>query len=223
MLMKNVSLLIVSLVLLILPGFAQQFLDEMELVDISREHDVKSTIIRDPNQALLIVKTQIPDIRFQSNNIIKNVKEALEVEDYDAAIRYFKAYLKDSPNDADGHLQLGCALLKKGSLKEAVNAFKESIDLNPHNEKTRVLIKESLFNEADVFFSEGKNDIGMRYLTAHVTINPDDVDTHIILAKEFIKMGSTRNAMVCVNKAVELDPKNPEVVKLLDYFSDGFH
>ena len=150
-------------------------------------------------------------------------KEALEVEDYDAAIRYFKAYLKVSPNDADGHLQLGCALLKKGSLKEAVNAFKESIDLNPHNEKTRVLIKESLFNEADVFFSEGKNDIGMRYLTAHVTINPDDVDTHIILAKEFIKMGSTRNAMVCVNKAVELDPKHPEVVKLLDYFSDGFH
>lgn len=150
-------------------------------------------------------------------------KEALQQEDYDEAIRYFKTYLKDSPKDADGHLQLGRALLKKGSLKEAVNAFKESINLNPRNEEARVLIKESLFNEANLFFSEGKNDIGMRYLLAYVNIDPDDVDAHIILAKKFIKMGATRNALSSLNTAVSLDPKNPEVVRLLDYFSDGFH
>jgi Flp pilus assembly protein TadD len=150
-------------------------------------------------------------------------KESLEVENYDEAIGYFKSYLEKSPEDADVHFQLGLALLKKGSLKEAVDEFKQSIDLDPKNEEMRTLIKKSIFDEANTFFSEGKNDIGMRYLTAYLTINPDDVDTHIILANEFIKMGSTRNALACMNKAVSLDPKNPEVIKLLDYFSDGFH
>ena len=55
--------------------FSQEFLDEMQLVDISNQADIKSTIIRDPKQALLIVKTQIPGIRFQSNNIIKKIDE----------------------------------------------------------------------------------------------------------------------------------------------------
>ena len=150
-------------------------------------------------------------------------KEALTKQNYDEAIGYFKSYLEKSPKDADAHLQLGLALLKKGSLKEAVDEFKQSIDLDPKNEEMRTLIKKSIFDEANTFISEGKNDIGMRYLTAYVTINPDDVDTHIILANEFIKMGSTRNALACMNKAVSLDPKNPEVIKLLDYFSDGFH
>ena len=150
-------------------------------------------------------------------------KESLQVENYDAAIGYFKSYLEKSPQDGDAHLQLGLALLKKGSLKEAVDEFKLSMNLNPNNQEARTLIKNSIFNEANTFFSEGKNDIGVRYLLAYVTINPDDIDTHIILAKEFLKMGSTRNALTSLNKAASLDPKNPEVVKLFDYFSDGFH
>jgi len=150
-------------------------------------------------------------------------KEALKLENYDEAIGYFNSYLEKSPKDGDVHLQLGLALLKQGSLREAVNEFKQSIHLNPKDDETRTLIKKSIFDEAHIFFSEGKNDIGMRYLTAYRTINPDDIDTHIVLAKEFIKMGSTRNAITSLNKAVSLDPKNPEVVELLDYFSDGFH
>ena len=150
-------------------------------------------------------------------------EEALEQESYDEAIRYFKSYLESAPQDGDAHLQLGLALLKRGSLREAVDEFKQSINLNPKNKNPRSLIKESMFNEADTFFSEGKNDIGIRYLLAHVNVNPDDIDTHIILTKEFMKMGSRRNALTSLNRAVSLDPKNPEVVKLLDYFSDGFH
>ena len=150
-------------------------------------------------------------------------KEALTKQNYDEAIGYFKSYLEKSPQDGEAHLQLGLALLKKGSLKEAVDEFKESISINPQNREILTLIKKSIFDDADAFFSEGKNDIGIRYLLAYVNINPDDVDTHIILTKEFIKMGATRNALSSLNKAVSLDPKNPEVVKLLDYFSDGFH
>ena len=150
-------------------------------------------------------------------------EEALEHESYDEAIRYFKSYIESAPQDGDAHLQLGLALLKRGSLREAVDEFKQSINLNPKDEEARTLIKKSIFDEANTFFSEEKNDIGIRYLLAHVNINPDDIDTHIILTKEFIKMGSRRSALTNLNRAVSLDPKNPEVIKLLDYFSDGFH
>jgi hypothetical protein len=58
------------ILLLNLPTFSQDFFDEMEIEDISREPDIKSTIIRDPEQALLIVKTQVDLMRIQSNNVI---------------------------------------------------------------------------------------------------------------------------------------------------------
>ena len=150
-------------------------------------------------------------------------EQAFKSENYDEAINHLTRYLKKSPKDAEAHLKLGLAFLKKENLREAVDQFKESINLNPENSEARALIKESMFDEANRFISEGKNEIGMRYLTAYLTINSDDVDTHILLAKEFVKMNSTRNAINSLNKAVELDPKNPEVIELLDYFSDGFH
>lgn len=150
-------------------------------------------------------------------------EQAFKSENYDEAITYLTRYLEKSPKDAEAHLKLGLAFLKKENLREAVDQFKKSINLNPENSEAQSLIKESIFDEANRFISEGKNEVGMRYLTAYLTINADDVDTHIMLAKEFIKMNSTRNAINSLNKAVELDPKNPEVVELLDYFSDGFH
>jgi Flp pilus assembly protein TadD len=150
-------------------------------------------------------------------------EQAFKSENYDEAINYLTKYLEKSPKDAEAHLKLGLAFLKKGNLRDAVDQFKKFIHLNPENSEARALIKESMFDEANKFISEGKNEVGMRYLTAYLTINADDVDTHIMLAKEFIKMNSTRNAINSLNKAVELDPKNPEVVELLDYFSDGFH
>lgn len=149
--------------------------------------------------------------------------DALNKGNYDAAIDNFNIYLQGKSDDADAHLKLGLAFLKKGSLEDAVAAFKKSVALNQNNSEALPLIKKSIMEEVNVFFSKGKNDVAMRYLTAHLTINPDDIDTHIILTREFIKMGSRNNAMAILNKAVSLDPKNPEVIELLDYFSGGFH
>jgi len=76
--LKTLSLILFFLQLLICHLASQQFLDEMELTEISNEADIKSTIIRNPKQALLIVKTQVPGIRFQSNNTIFKIKQIEE-------------------------------------------------------------------------------------------------------------------------------------------------
>jgi len=49
---------------------AQQILDEMQLEDFSDNPEIKSVIIRNPDQSLLIIRSQIPSLRVQSNNKI---------------------------------------------------------------------------------------------------------------------------------------------------------
>jgi tetratricopeptide (TPR) repeat protein len=149
--------------------------------------------------------------------------DALNKGNYDAAIENFNIYLKSKSGDADARLKLGLALLKQGSLEQAIDAFKKSLSIGHNKSQALPLIKKGIMEEVNILLGENKNDAAMRYLTAHLTINPDDVDTHVMLAKEFIKMGSTRNAIQSLNKAVSLDPRNPEVAELLDYFADGFH
>ncbi len=149
--------------------------------------------------------------------------EALDKGNYDAAIENFNVYLKNKSDDADAHLKLGLAYLKKESLKEAIGEFKKSISLNQDETAALPTIKQGIMEKVAHYSDQGKTEVAMRYLTAHLTVNPDDLDTHILLARAFIKIGSTRNALLSLNKAVALDPKNPEVIELLDYFADGFH
>lgn len=161
-----------------------------------------------------------------AGNVSQNYQrgaEALNNSNYDEAIGYFTAHLTSKPDDADAHLQLGLAYLKKESLEEAIEEFKKSVALK--QDKTAVLstIKQGIMEKVTHYSDQGKTEVAMRYLTAHLAVNPDDLDTHILLAKSFIKIGSTRNALLSLNKAVALDPKNPEVIELLDYFADGFH
>jgi hypothetical protein len=61
---------LLSVFFLFTTASAQQILDEIQLIDISDQPTIQSTVIRDPEQALLIVKTQIATLRVQSNNII---------------------------------------------------------------------------------------------------------------------------------------------------------
>lgn len=150
-------------------------------------------------------------------------ENAFAEQRYSDAAGHLASYLAKSPDDAQAHLTLGQAYLRTGRLDEAIAAFQKSRALSPHDSQAQALIKKNIFDDAHRLLREGKQDAAMRYLTGYLTINPDDVDTHVLLAKEFIKMGSTLNAILSMNKAAELDPDNPSVIELLDYFSAGFH
>jgi len=146
-------------------------------------------------------------------------KEAVNQERYDDAINYFMEHLKKNPRDADAHLRLGGAFLKKESLKEAINEFKQAITLDQENEEAKNFVKKSIFDEALKFSREGKEDASMRYMTGYLTIDPDDIDAYLYLGRAFIKKGDQKNALWCLNKLVSLAPRNPEVIELMDYFS----
>ena len=71
-------ILLLLFLLLLTPIMPQDFFDEMELTDISNDADIKSTIIRASDQALLIIKSHISSLRFKSNNEIFESKKAGE-------------------------------------------------------------------------------------------------------------------------------------------------
>ncbi|MEL6823462.1 MAG: hypothetical protein AAFP70_17015, partial [Calditrichota bacterium] len=54
---------------------AQQILGKMVLEDISDSQEMRTTIIRSPERALLIVTSQIPNLTFETNNEIFSVEE----------------------------------------------------------------------------------------------------------------------------------------------------
>lgn len=54
---------------------AQQILGKMVLEDISDSQEMRTTIIRNPERALLIVTSRIPDLAFETNNEIFSVEE----------------------------------------------------------------------------------------------------------------------------------------------------
>lgn len=55
--------------------FGQRFLNEMDLNDISDTQEIKSIVLREQDQALLVVKSQIQDLRFLSNYFIYRLEE----------------------------------------------------------------------------------------------------------------------------------------------------
>ncbi len=66
---------IVLLLLLNLPIFSQQILDEMEIDDISDSPEIQRIINREPDQGLLVVSSQLPSLEFSSNNTIFKTEE----------------------------------------------------------------------------------------------------------------------------------------------------
>ena len=58
------------LMLLVSSLSGQDLLKKMQVKDISRQKDIKTTIVRNPQHALLVVRSEIPDLTFTSNNRI---------------------------------------------------------------------------------------------------------------------------------------------------------
>ncbi len=63
---------VITFLLLILASSlsGQDLLKKMQVKDISRQKDIKTTIVRNPQHALLIVRSELPDLTFTSNNRI---------------------------------------------------------------------------------------------------------------------------------------------------------
>lgn len=151
--------------------------------------------------------------------LLKSGQGALNREDYENAILFFKELVSLNPDASSSHLWLGKAFLDRGGnsdLKAAIIAFKNALNISKDIENDTKQIREIFFARAHKYSSQGETYAESRcYLAYTENFNSQDIDAYIALTYIFAKMGNPIATLYYAKKAYALDPKNSEVKDIL--------
>jgi superkiller protein 3 len=153
----------------------------------------------------------------------------------DEAITRYREFLVDDPADAEGHHQLGVALLRAGRPGEAMSSLERALELGANNSKTyndlgAALTETGRFQDAAVSLRrsidlqpnnpKALNNLGVALLRAGrpreaieslrraVELQPDGFDAYHNLGQALAQSGQLEEAIVALRRAVELQPDN---------------
>lgn len=105
-----------------------------------------------------------------------------EIEEYEDAINYLTEYLNNNPNDTIALNNRGLAYAEIGKNDEAFLDLKKSI-------KLKATTSTPYRNIADLLKSQDKIDLAIKYYTAALEINKDEIALYKLRAECFEKIG----------------------------------
>lgn len=132
----------------------------------------------------------------------------LKQEKYDNAIQHFKTAIKINPRSSVLSTYLGMTYSHNRQLKEALNCFEAAERMDPHNPLNR-------YQKATVLMSMGQLDKALSVLEILNVQVPREAPIHILIGKIYKKMGNKEKALHHYNTAMDLDPKEGNIVKAL--------
>lgn len=156
-----------------------------------------------------------------------------------AAVEKLKKAVALVPNHFDANLALGRALFGNGDLAASIAAFRVALKQQPRNVKANFFLASALErgNESTdalniyrelvkiapgfaegylglgvlLVKTEGANSVeGLQSLQRAIEINPNLYEAHVTLGKALLRQNKTEEALIHLQKAVELLPANPE-------------
>ena len=159
-------------------------------------------------------------------------------------VQVLKDFIAAQPNSADAHLQLGLLFLRGNTSHqaEAVNAFRESLRLDPNLDAARLALGQTLissqnFNDAIPVLldytarksndAQGFSALGLCYqglnqsepaiqvFRRSVELSPHDAATRLALGKLLASTGRTGDAIRQLQEAEHLNPTDVEIHKQL--------
>jgi len=166
-----------------------------------------------------------------------DVAKELEDGGSPAAIPAFEKALALSPEDVRGNTHLANALVRKGSLEEAIGHYQWALKTNPRYLEARTNLGAALAQQgkleeaipeyrkalevdpkypdahADLgiaLFRQGRVDEAITHLERAVEINPDFAEAHTNLGVALIQKGRPEEAIAHFEKALQADPQNAE-------------
>jgi tetratricopeptide (TPR) repeat protein len=129
---------------------------------------------------------------------------------FDDAFPHYRAYLAWRPRDITALTDFGVALSQsEGHDKDAVNAFRLAVDLDPQSATLRTNLARALFLADDLPDARVQAE-------ASLALNPNDSATHVLLGHALAAQGSTDEALRQFESAFRLDPMNAEARAALD-------
>ena len=119
-----------------------------------------------------------------------------------------KAVTDKAPENKAGdiyeHFSRGCAYDQSGMYKEAIEAYQQSLKINPDFAETYV-------NLGIDYYRLGKYDDAINIFKQAIQIKPDIISVYIKLGATYIVNGEYSMAVDILKKAINMDPGNPAV------------
>jgi tetratricopeptide (TPR) repeat protein len=117
----------------------------------------------------------------------------------EAAIQYLNA-LKVDKDFADAHYALAQTYEHLGQFSSAYRELARTVDLQPANYKARIDL-------GDLLVAAGKLDDAQAQANAVTAAQPDNPDAHALLSAIDARRGQRDQALIEMQRAIELDPK----------------
>ena len=162
----------------------------------------------------------------QESELVRVAERALEAQKagkYDQAIDLYKIAinkLPPKPEYANIYYNLGLAYQAKGQTELAINAFNQSIKLNPNNQDSRTAIakinqqalanRKKMSEEAVALQAQGKLNEAIALYQKFLKDFPNDAQTHFNLGTAYQEQNKMNEALQEYKKAAKLAPENKE-------------
>jgi tetratricopeptide (TPR) repeat protein/glycosyltransferase involved in cell wall biosynthesis len=135
----------------------------------------------------------------------ERLKIQLEVLPLDESLRTVENFLKESPNFAEAHNDLGVLYFKEGNKLQALGHYEKAVRLSPLNSTFRK-------NLASFYFVEmGWTDDAIAIYTDILTSHPSDIDVLTALGIISNAIGRPEEAGIFFRRIIEMEPWNVEV------------
>lgn len=126
------------------------------------------------------------------------------------AIRDFEAARKLDSGNHEAYFQLGRALTKCGKFDEALNQYEESIAIMPEN-------PDAHFNLGYIFLRRKEYASATREFEEAIKLKPPYLgDVYVNLGIARYNAGNFGEALVALNKALQLNPENQNISGYID-------
>ncbi len=124
--------------------------------------------------------------------------------------------VEKSPEKERSHYNLGCALAKKQSYKEAMAQFAKALAIDPDH-------ADAHNNLANVMSKSGKPDLSLHHYRKAAELRPKNSEYLSNLGAALFSQGMVDEALVYYQKAYQLKPDNTTILNRLGYalFSQG--
>ena len=132
-------------------------------------------------------------------------KEALQEEQFERAEKIYEQIVKLDPRSAEGHSNFGFALYMQGRYLNAIAQFRKALELDPHLDRTQVLLALSYFDSADL-------EHAVPLLEKVYQTRKDDAVVVAHLGLAYLRQNKDDQALAMLTRWAELEPTSPDAL-----------